>query len=761
VGAGDVAKFADRSGQLTVGNEEKGIMNRERQALRRMMRWPVLMAVWALCLCGHAEGEDAVRKIAALNLSPREIDWLARHPVVNVAFDPAWTPIEYFDAKGEPSGISAEYLRHLERILKVQFKPLQNLSWSQAVDGLKDGTIEMASAVQETEQRRSFLQFTAPYMSLPIAIFTKNAVAYADLSMLRGKPVAVIQGFAVHDFFALHHPEIPIVQVKSIQDGLDLVRRGNVFAFIEVFAIGSHGINDLGFFDLHAAGAIDFRYAVAMGASVKHPELASILQKVLAAVPETERARYYQRWFAVPFVYKTDYSVVWWVVAGALSMLLLVLYWNHRLEQRVVQRTAELALANTHLKTELTERQRVERELLDVNERLEGRVAERTAELKKAYDALELRAQKFRALAAELVQTENRERHRIAQLLHDNPQQLLAAAKFNMASLITHLQDPGVKGSAEQLMTILDQSIDALRSLTLEISPPILHDVDFMAGLNWLARWMAAKYKLTVHVSDTVLQAPLSDDLRILLFLSVRELLFNVVKHSGIQEARVVVGPWSDGLRISVEDKGKGFDATRELAEMPMTFGLFNMKERLGLINGRLDIISTPGQGTKAVIEVPLPALPIFRAAVSSGPRGETTGVVPVAASDRGRIRILVVDDHAVVRQGMVELLSREPDLDIIGQAVDGLDAIEKALTLRPDVILMDVSMPRLNGLKATQRITAAMPEINIIGLSLHESEVMMSRMQAVGAKRFLEKTSPIDEIIAAIRAVAHANGRA
>ncbi len=75
-------------------------MNRDRQVMRRMMRWPVLMAVWALCLCGHAEAEDAVRKIDALNLSPREIDWLARHPVVNVAFDPAWTPIEYFDAKG-------------------------------------------------------------------------------------------------------------------------------------------------------------------------------------------------------------------------------------------------------------------------------------------------------------------------------------------------------------------------------------------------------------------------------------------------------------------------------------------------------------------------------------------------------------------------------------------------------------------------------------------------------------------------------------
>lgn len=748
-------------------------MHHERSMRRWRVRWPGVAGLAALSLFGVTAATSALSSpeerpavqtaqdrgpelAEGLNLSTSEMAWLAQHPVVNIAFDPNWTPIEYFDAQGQPAGISAEYLQYLKRVLKVRFEPVRNLSWPQVLKGLKDGSIEMASAVQKTEQRKSFLVFTSPYMSLPVAIFTKEDVAYADMSTMKDKPIAVIRQFAVHDYLAIHQPQLSMVPVDSIKDGLTLVRQGKVFAFVEVFVIGSRGIRDNGFSDLHAAGMIDFRYEVSMGASAKHPELASILQKALTHMPETERAQYYQRWFAVPFVYRTDYSIVWWTAASAATLILLVLYWNRKLEQRVTQRTAELDDVNERLNVDLIARKQAEQQLLEVNELLERRVAERTADLEKASNVLKLRAKKFRALAAELAQTENREHHRIAQVLHDHPQQLLAAAKFNISSILSQVHDPEVKAPAEQVLDCLDQSIDALRSLTMELSPPILHDAGFVAGLHWLARWMSETHKLTVDVSATDLPSPLSEDLRILLFQAVRELLFNIVKHSGVKQACVALDSTNDGLRITVADEGRGFDATRTLTELPPTFGLLNIQERLALIDGRLDITSTLGHGTKAVLYVPVVNSAIPQAEVPQKPKDLGPEVASVAHPDRDCIRVLVADDHTVIRQGLIQLLRHETDLSIIGEAVDGQDAIEKARALRPDVILMDVSMPRVNGLDATQQIVSEMPEIRVIGLSLHEQDDMKARMYAAGAKRYLMKACPIEEIVTAIREVAH-----
>lgn len=726
---------------------------------RRMRYWKTALsgAVALVALCAGGGDAELAGPEEAVSLTAAEAAWLAAHPVVKVAFDPDWTPIEYFDEQGRPAGLSGDYLGHLEHALKARFEPQRNLTWSQVVQGLTDGSIDMASAIQKTEQRESFLRFTAPYMSLPIAIFTKRGIAYADTGTLKGKPVAVIRGFAVHDYLALHHPEIPVVPVKTLQEGLGRVSQGRVFAFVEVFAIGSHGINHHGFSDLHASGTMDFRYEVSMGASVRQPELASILQKALTAVPETERVRYYQRWFAVPFASPPDYSAVWWIVSGAAAILLLVLFRNVWLKRQVTRRTAELAQANEQLKVELAGRERVERELVEANERLESRVAERTAELGKAYEMLDLRAGKYRALAAELTQAENRERRRIAQVLHDQPQQMLTAAKFNMALILQRLADPDLAAPARQVMEILDQSIQDLRSLTLEISPPILHDAGLAAGLQWLARWMGEKYHLSVVIADAGLKTPLSDDLCIVLFQSVRELLFNIVKHAGVKEARVTLESAGDGLRITVRDEGKGFDAARELADTPQSFGLFHIQERLSLIHGRMDITSAPGRGTTVVLHVPLAGLPPPRADKPPAPEDKAPGAATTSHPAPSRIRVLVADDHAVVRQGLVQLLSREADLTVIGEAVDGLEAIEKARALRPDVILMDVSMPQMNGLEATRRIVSSWPEIRVIGLSLRTRDEMMAQMLEAGAKGYLVKDCPIEEIIAAIRAVAAA----
>ena len=124
-----------------------------------------------------------------------------------------------------------------------------------------------------------------------------------------------------------------------------------------------------------------------------------------------------------------------------------------------------------------------------------------------------------------------------------------------------------------------------------------------------------------------------------------------------------------------------------------------------------------------------------------------------IAGGAERKIRVLLADDHAVLRAGMTSLLNDEPDIEVVGEACDGQMAVELALDLQPDVILMDVTMPRLNGIEATRRIIARLPYARIIGLSMHEQESMGAAMRNAGAKAYLTKDGRCETLMEAIRA--------
>jgi DNA-binding NarL/FixJ family response regulator len=112
------------------------------------------------------------------------------------------------------------------------------------------------------------------------------------------------------------------------------------------------------------------------------------------------------------------------------------------------------------------------------------------------------------------------------------------------------------------------------------------------------------------------------------------------------------------------------------------------------------------------------------------------------------------VDDHEIVRVGVRSLLSATPDFDICGDAVDGRDAFDKAKQLRPDVIVMDVSMPNLNGLDATRLIREALPQTEVLILSQHESSEMMRQALGAGALGYVLKSSMSNNLPVAVERV-------
>lgn len=123
------------------------------------------------------------------------------------------------------------------------------------------------------------------------------------------------------------------------------------------------------------------------------------------------------------------------------------------------------------------------------------------------------------------------------------------------------------------------------------------------------------------------------------------------------------------------------------------------------------------------------------------------------------RIRILLADDHAVVRQGFKMILGAQPDMEIVGEAGNGREAVELAESLKPDVVVMDVAMPELNGIEATRRVTGAVPHARVIALSMHKDSVYVREILRAGARGYLLKESGAGDLVSAVRAVAQGEG--
>ncbi len=118
------------------------------------------------------------------------------------------------------------------------------------------------------------------------------------------------------------------------------------------------------------------------------------------------------------------------------------------------------------------------------------------------------------------------------------------------------------------------------------------------------------------------------------------------------------------------------------------------------------------------------------------------------------KIKLLLVDDHLILREGIRSLLAKVPDMEVIGEASDGEEAVTKVEQLMPDVVLMDITMPELSGLEATRQIKQKAPQVKVLILTIHESDQYLQGMLKAGASGYVVKTSTSSELVSAIRAV-------
>lgn len=410
----------------------------------------------------------------------------------------------------------------------------------------------------------------------------------------------------------------------------------------------------------------------------------------------------------------------------------------------------------------------------DITQRREFESTLRQTEdaLKEAHAQLETKVQQrtrqLRALATELTMAEERERRRVAELIHDGLQQLLVVALQQLRACRADCDAADTAADIEAIEALLRDAIHQTRTLTAELSPSVLHQCGLAAALHWLRVWSREKFglELTVDVEEGVDPGM---DVSVPMFLCVRELLFNVFKHSGTTAASLSMRrPQPSGdLIIEVSDNGAGFDEKSVRAREGVTggFGLFSVRERLEMLAGSMEIVSSEERGSRIILRVPsLPAIAPLpgtdRERLPDNSPGEEASAPqepprterPAAGGASGTIRLVVADDHLEFREDLARMLAAEPDLELVGQAADGWEAVELARQLQPQFVLMDWNMPRMNGLEATALIRHELPAVAVLGITSQPDVEQRVAMIRAGALDLLPKDTPASALVATLR---------
>lgn len=391
---------------------------------------------------------------------------------------------------------------------------------------------------------------------------------------------------------------------------------------------------------------------------------------------------------------------------------------------------------------DITDLKKTERKLRQLNQTLEQKVSERTR-------VIETRSKQLQALAVELIEAEEHERRRLADHLHGELQQMLAAAKIQLDAVSQGQPDESILSNVRHL---LEASIRESRRLAHELFPQVLQHADLGAALEWMARYYREQFGLQVALElDAAWQAE-SKPIKTFLFRAVKELLFNVVKHADVKSARIDLGMSGGSLVLTVSDRGRGikpdvlnFDAA------PVGLGLLSLRERVQYLGGSLAIETSPGLGSRVTLKVPVSVGNADEVPPPMAPHQTETPAENVHDAGVGITRVLFVDDHSMLRKGLINLVGNQPGIDVAGEASNGREAIDLVRQLKPDVVVMDVSMPEMDGIEATRQIKAQWPEVRVIGLSMFEDEHISHTMLEAGAEAFVSKTASSAELLKAI----------
>jgi PAS domain S-box-containing protein len=389
-------------------------------------------------------------------------------------------------------------------------------------------------------------------------------------------------------------------------------------------------------------------------------------------------------------------------------------------------------------------------------------VATDMTELSGANEALKASEDTLRNLSGRLLRLQDEERRRISRDLHDITGQKLALLSMDLSSILKNKD----KAKVEEIDRLLQESIDLsndvnkeIRTLSYLLHPPLLDELGLPSAVEWFAQGFENRTGIHVAVDVPSHFVRLAPDAEVALFRIVQESLANVHRYSGSSAAFVRARSDGGEVRLEIGDFGKGMVQETKKANRsspaPLGVGIQGMKERLRQLSGRLEISSQIGKGTLVTAILPSSNR---KTEISEPYQSSEIHIVqpePMEVhvdNDSWRRRILIADDHDVLRRGIRTMLESDPSLEVCGEAVDGKDALEKTLAQAPDLVILDINMPIMNGLDVLRQIVRHRPQTKVLAFSVHDSKQIVEEILAAGAHSYLSKATAGQNLVHEVR---------
>ncbi len=346
---------------------------------------------------------------------------------------------------------------------------------------------------------------------------------------------------------------------------------------------------------------------------------------------------------------------------------------------------------------------------------------------KRAEEALKKSHDQLRSLSAHLQSVREDERKRIARQIHDELGQALTALDIDVSWLSRQFKSEQrcLLQKTDSMAKLIRKALESVQKLSAKLRPPVLDDLGFAEAIRWEASEFEERTGVKVELSSDPEEVVVEGALKTTLFRVFQEALTNVARHAEAGNILVKMKKDAQKLELIVRDDGRGI--SREQVLKSSSMGLIGMQERLHPWKGDIEIDGVPGMGTTLSITVPMSR----------------------------KIRVLIADDHLVVRQGLKQILAETADIVVVEEACDGFEVISKVWKNEYDVLLLDISMPGKNGLEVLEELKSLRPSLPVLVLSIHSDKQYALRALRAGAAGYLSKAGIQEDLIGAVRKIA------
>lgn len=286
-------------------------------------------------------------KVGDETLTKEESEYLNNKKNIRMCVDPNWLPFEKIE-NGKHIGLTSEIIKLFAQNLKIPIVLVPTINWQESLDFAKNRKCDILSLVSRTPERERYMDFTTPYIDAPIVLATRNGIPFIDnLQQVIDKQIGVVKGYSLHELLRTRYPNINLVEVDSIADGLKKVENGKLFGYLDNSIVLNYEIQKNHIGTLAISGKFENHFLLGLATRNDEPILLQIFQKAVKSVSQNDKEQIYKRWVSnkIEKIKVTDYSLVYQVTIFSILVLLIFVYWN----RKIVKTNKELETAKKEI----------------------------------------------------------------------------------------------------------------------------------------------------------------------------------------------------------------------------------------------------------------------------------------------------------------------------------------------------------------------------------------------------------------------------